>query len=176
MTAHSGPVAPEASEILDAAVEIGYCSGMNEMAVATECAGRALLTRIWRAASSIAGSIERNLGPTGLSLPKLQMLTHLVEAGRPLPLGQLAGRSACAKSNVTQLVDRLEADGLVRREPDPDDRRSVLAVITEEGLRVYEEGARAQAEAEAELLEPFSVEEQEQLASLLERFCQDRLG
>ena len=136
--------------------------------------GRTLLTAVWRAASYLANRIEQRLEPTGLSLPKLQMLTHLVEAGEPLPLGKLAGRSACAKSNVTQLVDRLEADGLVRREPDPDDRRSVRAVITDAGLCAYETAARAQAEAEAELLESLSPDEQQHLASLLERFREAR--
>ncbi|MDQ3522287.1 MAG: MarR family transcriptional regulator, partial [Gemmatimonadota bacterium] len=127
------------------------------------------------AAAYIASRIERRLEPTGLSLPKLQMLSHLVDAGEPLPLGQLAERSACAKSNVTQLVDRLEADGLVRREPDPDDRRSVRAVITEEGLRAYEAAARAQSEVEAELLASLSPDEQQHLAALLERFSEVRV-
>lgn len=148
---------------------------MNNSASATVCPGRTLLTAVWRAASYIAGRIERRLEPTGLSLPKLQMLTHLVEAGEPLPLGQLAGRSACAKSNVTQLVDRLEADGLVRREPDPEDRRSVRAVITEDGLRAYEAAARAQSEVEAELLASLSPDEQQHLAALLEHFREVRV-
>jgi DNA-binding MarR family transcriptional regulator len=148
---------------------------MNNSPSATVCRGRTLLTAVWRAASHIAGRIERRLEPTGLSLPKLQMLTHLVEAGEPLPLGQLAGRSACAKSNITQLVDRLEADGLVRREPDPEDRRSVRAAITKDGLRAYEAAARAQSEVEAELLASLSPDEQQHLAALLERFREERV-
>ena len=132
--------------------------------------GWTLLRAVSKAGCYIVGTVERHLEPTGLSLPKLRMLSHLVDSGEPLPLGQLAERSACAKSNVTQLIDRLEADGLVRREPDPEDRRSVRAAITDEGLRVYQEGMRAQAAAEAELLEPFSAFELEQLAALLEQF------
>lgn len=75
--------------------------------------------------------------PSGLSLAKFGVLAALVEAGEPLPLGQLAERIACVKSNVTQLVDRLEEDGLVRREPDPADRRVTRAAITEDGLARY---------------------------------------
>jgi DNA-binding MarR family transcriptional regulator len=43
---------------------------------------------------------------------------------------------------MTQLVDRLEADGLVRRMADPTDRRSVKAQITDEGQRRQADGAR----------------------------------
>src|ERR1035437_1625077 len=74
-------------------------------------------------------ALERN----GLSLPKLTVLQILVQAGEPLPLGIVSERFGCVKSNITQLVDRLEADRLVRRVPDPADRRSILAAITNEG-------------------------------------------
>jgi DNA-binding MarR family transcriptional regulator len=53
---------------------------------------------------------------------------------------------------MTQLVDRLEADGLVTRTSDPADRRSVLAAITEEGRRRYEEASRLLAEREQTLV------------------------
>lgn len=62
-------------------------------------------------------------------------LQQLKIANEPLPLGQFADHLSCAKSNATQLIDRLEAEGLVRRIPDPHDRRSVLAQITDEGKR-----------------------------------------
>jgi len=75
--------------------------------------------------------VEERLADAGLSLPKLAALHQLSQAGDSLPLGQLAERLACVKSNVTQLVDRLEADGLVVRAADPNDRRSRLAVLTD---------------------------------------------
>lgn len=77
--------------------------------------------------------IDAELGSLGLSLPKLAALKVLKDVGEPLPLGRLADRLACVKSNITQLVDRLEADGFVRRAPDPTDRRSQLAVLTAAG-------------------------------------------
>src|SRR5262245_28979201 len=67
------------------------------------------------AASSIHDFIESRLSTVGLSVPRLAALQRLVDAGGSLPLGQLADRLACVKSNVTQLVDRLEAEGLVTR-------------------------------------------------------------
>ncbi|MEV6959474.1 MarR family transcriptional regulator [Streptomyces sp. NPDC051207] len=54
----------------------------------------------------------------------------------PLPMRKLAQRLKCEPSNVTGIVDRLEARGLVERRPAPADRRVKVAAATEEGRRV----------------------------------------
>ncbi|MFJ9705921.1 MarR family winged helix-turn-helix transcriptional regulator [Streptomyces sp. NPDC101234] len=54
----------------------------------------------------------------------------------PLPMRKLAQKLKCEPSNVTGIMDRLEARGLVERRPDPADRRVKLAAATDEGLRV----------------------------------------
>jgi len=118
------------------------------------------------AAGSAEAFIDSKLSAIGLSIPKLAALRRLDEAGESLPLGQLAERLACVKSNVTQLVDRLEADGLVARAPDPNDRRSRLAVLTAAGRKACEEGLRVQHEAEAKLLEAFSPAELSALTTI----------
>ena len=61
---------------------------------------------------------------------------HLLEPGRPLPMGRLAGMLGCHASNVTGLVDRLEARGVVQRRPSGDDRRIKVLDLTPEGSRV----------------------------------------
>ena len=71
------------------------------------------------------------------------------------------------KSNVTQLVDRLEADGLVSRAADPNDRRSRLAVLTSAGRKAYTKGIEIQSQAEKELFSALSTEESKQLHELL---------
>src|SRR6476469_7330799 len=93
------------------------------------------------AASSIHDFIDSRLWPVGLSVPRIAALERRVAAGGSLPLGQLADRLACVKSNGTQLVDRLEAEGLVTRSPDPEDKRSRLAMITETGRQIFQDGA-----------------------------------
>jgi DNA-binding MarR family transcriptional regulator len=103
----------------------------------------------------------------GLSLAKLAALHQLTRAGESLPLGQLAERLACVKSNVTQLIDRLEADGLVSRAGDPNDRRSRLAVLTVAGRKAYVKGSEIQGQAEKELFSALSVEESKKLHELL---------
>jgi len=60
---------------------------------------------------------------------------HLLEPGRPLPMGRLAQTLSCHASNVTGLVDRLEARGLVHRRLSSDDRRVKVLELTAEGTR-----------------------------------------
>ena len=97
------------------------------------------------AAHAVEDRIESSLNPLGLSLAKLNVLGILVGSSTPLTLGDLAEKLACVRSNVTQLVDRLESDGLVRREADPADRRSIRAVITDAGRDRERAGSTALA-------------------------------
>lgn len=127
------------------------------------------LMTLLHTAYAAQAEIESRLGPLGLSLPKLQALQALAEAGESLPLSQLAERLSCVKSNITQLVDRLEADGFVERRPDPHDRRARLAVLTAAGRKAHREGSRLRGAAEQELLGKLSRTEARQLAGLLEK-------
>ena len=129
------------------------------------------LLPLLHAANSAQAKVESKLAAHGLSLPKLAALRALRDAGDSLPLGQLAGRLSCVKSNITQLVDRLEADGFVSRAPDPNDRRSRLAVMTAAGRKACEAGIRAQRQAERELFGSLSAEEARQLARLMEKLA-----
>jgi DNA-binding MarR family transcriptional regulator len=124
---------------------------------------------VLHAAHSVEARVESRLAEVGLSLPKLAALHHLSQAGDSLPLGQLAERLSCVKSNVTQLVDRLEADGLVMRAADPSDRRSRLAVLTESGKSAYLEGTQIRQQSEREIFGAFSSDEAASLHALLSK-------
>jgi len=125
------------------------------------------LMTLLHAAHTAQAQVESTLGTLGLSLAKLMALRALSDAGESLPLGQLADRLACVKSNITQLVDRLEADGFVARKADPGDRRTKLAVLTAAGRKACSEGTRLQQETERALLTSLSNDEARQLAGLL---------
>jgi DNA-binding MarR family transcriptional regulator len=127
------------------------------------------MSSLLHAANSVESFVESKLSSVGLSIPKLAALNRLVEAGDALPLGQLAERLACVKSNVTQLVDRLEADGFVTRAPDPGDRRSRLAVITDTGRKAYTEGARIKRAAEEQLFSVLSADDAARLGEIFEK-------
>lgn len=119
------------------------------------------------AAGVVQAHLESKLDAVDLSLAKLAALSALADAGESLPLGQLAGRLSCVKSNITQLVDRLEADGLVARKPDPNDRRSRLAVMTAAGRKACKEGRRIQQQTEHDLFAALTGDEARQLAALM---------
>ncbi len=83
----------------------------------------------------------------GLSMPAASVLARLVREG-PQRLTVLAGDEAVSQPAMTQLVTRLERDGLVRRRPDTDDRRVVLVEVTRTGRQLVE---RRRAERAAAL-------------------------
>jgi DNA-binding MarR family transcriptional regulator len=125
------------------------------------------LAALLHTAYDAQAEVESKLAKVGLSMAKLQALEALAEAGESLPLSQLADRLACVKSNITQLVDRLEADGFVVREADPGDRRAKLAALTAEGRRICKEGVHVRQAAERELITALTGDEAIQLATLL---------
>jgi DNA-binding MarR family transcriptional regulator len=94
-----------------------------------------------QAAHTLEARLEEALDAVGLSSAKYTVLSRLAQAGEPLTLSELAARVCCVRSNMTQLVDRLEAEGLVRRVDDPSDRRIVRAALTPLGSEREADGA-----------------------------------
>ena len=79
------------------------------------------------------------IAKAGFPLPWLDVLAQLYDAGADgLRMQELEQRSLFTRSGLTRLVDRIEAAGLVRREPVPGDRRGVQVVLTDEGRRRHE--------------------------------------
>ncbi len=112
----------------------------------------ALVFSLLQTAGAVEARLEAAVSPAGLSLAKLGVLRLLADAKEPLPLSELAKVQKCVRSNITQLVDRLESDGLVRRRADPDDRRGVLAELTPAGEQARAKGMRALADAQRAIL------------------------
>jgi DNA-binding MarR family transcriptional regulator len=136
---------------------------------------RGHLMALLHTASAVQTHAEMKLSAVGLSLPKLAALTALSEAGESMPLSQLAERLSCVKSNITQLVDRLEADGFVTRSADPNDRRGRLAVLTPAGRAAYRKGTRIYEDTERDLLAGLDPAEARQLAALMAKL-ERRIG
>jgi DNA-binding MarR family transcriptional regulator len=108
---------------------------------AASCDTSATLFVFLKSAAKVQWRVEEELRAQGLSAAKFDVLLQLVKAGEPLPLRILAEGQNCVPSNMTTLVDRLEADGLVRRVDDPSDRRSKRAQLTPEGELRARQGA-----------------------------------
>ena len=111
--------------------------------------------------------LEEALKLVGLSAAKYKVLSQIAKSREPVPLRLLAEEQQCVASNVTTLVDRLEADGLVRRVDDPADRRSKRAELTELGKEKAEEGARVVADVERSFAESLDPTERLALAKVL---------
>ncbi len=118
------------------------------------------------AAREVETRIESALDAVGLSLAKFNVLSRLVEAGDPVPLGCLAELCSCVRSNMTQLIDRLEEERLVERLADPKDRRSVRAVLTATGRERHAAGASVLALTEARIFGRFAAVDREALARI----------
>lgn len=93
---------------------------------------------------------------------------HLLEPGRPVPMGRLAETLACDASNVTGLVDRLESRGLLERQPSPADRRVKVLVLTATGTRVRMQLQKRLA-APPDPFRRLSEQDQRTLVRILER-------
>jgi DNA-binding MarR family transcriptional regulator len=135
-----------------------------------------VLARLERAGHLVDDRLEAALADHGLSVAKMAVLNELARAEGALPLGGLAERLTCARSNITQLVDRLEAESLVRRVPAPGDRRSIHAQLTEAGRERWVAGAATMARVEADLLTRLSADERVALAALLDRLLSNELA
>jgi DNA-binding MarR family transcriptional regulator len=93
----------------------------------------------WQLLVQLFFTQRANLPPLAAELelsPAQCHVLHLIEPGRPIPMGQLAETLACHASNVTGLVDRLESRGLVRRRPSAADRRVKVLDLTPTGSRL----------------------------------------
>jgi MarR family transcriptional regulator, organic hydroperoxide resistance regulator len=97
---------------------------------------------------------------------------HLIEPGRPVPMGELAGALSCDASNVTGLVDRLEARGLVARQASSVDRRVKVLTLTAAGRRVRAVLIERLTAPPDDRLGRLSAQEQRLLVDLLRRILE----
>jgi DNA-binding MarR family transcriptional regulator len=67
------------------------------------------------------------------------VISHLAASGHRLRPGEIAARILVTSGTLTPMLDRLETAKFVRREPNPDDRRSVIVVLTEQGEAALDE-------------------------------------
>ncbi|MEP6492327.1 MAG: MarR family transcriptional regulator [bacterium] len=143
---------------------------MNNAVVASpknESSSDKTIFLLLHAAHTLENRVEATLETVGLSLAKFSVVSELVSADAPVSLSELAARLSCVRSNMTQLVDRLEADGLVRRVDDPNDRRAVKAAITPEGQKRQAAGAAAIAKLHEEFGENVAEADRASLDRLL---------
>jgi DNA-binding MarR family transcriptional regulator len=95
------------------------------------------VTSIMRAQQILLAGLDNALKPFGLTFSRYEALVLLTfSSAGSLPLSKIGERLQVHATSVTNVIDRLEVSGFVRREPNPRDGRGTLAVITESGRQV----------------------------------------
>jgi DNA-binding MarR family transcriptional regulator len=102
-------------------------------------AGVAAVTSIIRVRQVLASRADQVLAPIELTFSRYELLVHLYFNDGELKLSQLGRRLQIHQTSVTTLVDKVEAQGLIRRTPHPTDRRSTIAQLTPEGRVLTQE-------------------------------------
>jgi DNA-binding MarR family transcriptional regulator len=131
-----------------------------------EVVGRLLLC-----AAHLERAIAAALQPLGLSFGDFDVLNTLRRRDDELGTnpGDLAQSSLITSGAMTARLDRLERAGLIRRAPDPNDRRAVRVHLTPEGRRLAERALRTVIAADRAFLEPLSRRQRDTVASGLKR-------
>lgn len=132
-------------------------------------AAMGVIGRITRIAALAERELELVFHAHGLTGADFDVLATLRRSGPPYRLtpGELSRSTMVTSGGMTKRLDRLEAMGLARREPDPSDRRGRLIALTDQGRSLIDAAVEQHVRNEERVLAPISHERREQLAALL---------
>jgi DNA-binding MarR family transcriptional regulator len=132
-------------------------------------AATGVLGRISRIAALVDQAMDHVFQPHGLTGADFIVLAALRRSGKPYQLTPTAlSRSMMVSSGgTTKRLDRLEARGLIRRDPDPADRRGTLVTLTTTGLATIDSIATEHVQNEERLLATLSAKQRNTLTRLL---------
>lgn len=130
-----------------------------------------VISRVLMLYKHIEHAADNVLAPLGLTLWQLDLLAALRRSGRPFTLSptQLMRALTLSSGAMTNRLDRLEERGLVRRMPDPYDRRGVLVALTDDGRRLTDKAVTIRLELQKRLLESIDESEQQTMTRLLRK-------
>lgn len=104
----------------------------------------AAVTSVMRVQQILQSAVDTALRPHNLTFARYEALVLLTFSSRgSLPMRVMGDRLQLHPTSVTNIVDRLEQDGLVQRLPHPTDRRTTLVEITDDGRKLMEEATEA---------------------------------
>ena len=131
-----------------------------------------IVGRVSRLSLVVDKELEPVFAQFGLNHWSFDMLATLRRAGAPYRLSptELFRSMMVTSGTMTNRIDRLTEKGLVRRVPDPEDRRGILVELTEQGCTLVDAALTSHVANEARLLQPLSTEERYTLAVLLRKW------
>ncbi|UWQ80039.1 MarR family transcriptional regulator [Leisingera sp. S132] len=130
-----------------------------------------VIGRVARLYLAYQREMHKTFAAFGLNAAKFDVLATLRRSGAPYTLspGDLLKATMVASGTMTNRIDRLEADGLVKREVNPEDSRSFLVGLTEEGFALIDRAVTTHVQTQAKLLEGMSTQDVEAFTVLLGR-------
>ena len=126
-----------------------------------------VIGRITRLSALIQRELERVFAQHGLAGGDFDVLATLRRSGAPVTPGELSHATMVTTGGMTKRLDRLEALDLIRRQPDPNDRRGRLIALTDDGRALVDRTVEAHLQNEERLLADLSTAKREQLTALL---------
>ena len=134
--------------------------------------------RIYRLSRAMGDRMEKAYAPYGISRGEFDVLATLRRSGEPYTLSprQLSATLMLTTGGMTGRLDKLERAGLLRRSPDPHDRRGLQVTLTEKGLDVIDQAVGAGLAVQTAALTSLDAEQADQLADLLRELLAETQG
>ncbi|MFJ7332495.1 MarR family winged helix-turn-helix transcriptional regulator [Streptomyces sp. NPDC101110] len=125
--------------------------------------------RVGRLSLAMGDRMEKAYAKFGISRGEFDVLATLRRSGEPYTLSprQLSATLMLTTGGMTGRLDKLERAGLLRRSPDPHDRRGLRVTLTDKGLGVVDEAVAAGLAVQTEALSVLDAERAALLAGLL---------
>ena len=136
-----------------------------------DASGKAVVGRVLRLQGVILKAVNATLAAHGLKYPAYAILATLRVEGAPYRLSpsQLQQTMLFSSGGISNLLLRLEKDGLIRRTSDRSDRRGVIVELTDKGVALADVAMTDHANTERHLIRMFSQDERAQMADMLAR-------
>ncbi|MFF9491533.1 MarR family winged helix-turn-helix transcriptional regulator [Streptomyces flaveolus] len=164
MTESPRPRLPEHEDPVDAIIDQWAAVRPDLDTTAMEVFGR-----VFRLSRAMGDRMEKAYTPYGISRGEFDVLATLRRSGEPYALSprQLSATLMLTTGGMTGRLDKLERAGLLRRSPDPHDRRGLRVTLTEKGLELIDEAVGAGLAVQAEALSALGADRAGHLADLL---------
>lgn len=130
-----------------------------------------VIGRIGRLAKHLERAIQETFSEFDLTVGEFDVLAALRRSGQPHQLTPTAlfNTLMVSSGTMTHRIDRLEQSGLVRRIPDPSDRRGTLIELADLGFSLIEKAVEAHVANEHRILSSLEASERKSLAQLLRK-------
>ncbi|WP_030201373.1 MarR family winged helix-turn-helix transcriptional regulator [Streptomyces sp. NRRL S-87] len=127
--------------------------------------------RIYRISRAVGDAVEKAYSRYGITRGEFDVLATLRRSGEPYTLSprELSATLMLTTGGMTGRLDKLEKAGLLRRSPDPHDRRALQVTLTERGFELIEQALVAGLEVQYEALAGLDADEVELLTGLLRK-------